>query len=74
MKIRVKLFATLRDGRFEEDVREYAARTSVGHILEDLEIPESDVKVVFVNNRHARLDQTLKDGDVLGVFPPIGGG
>ena len=74
MKIRVKLFATLRDGRFEEEVREYTARATVGRVLEDLGIPESEVKVVFVNNRHASEDRVLADGDVIGIFPPIGGG
>ena len=74
MKVHLKLFATLRDGRFEEELREYVARTTVGQVLDDLEIPGSEVKIVFVNNRHAPVDRELADGDVLGVFPPIGGG
>jgi sulfur carrier protein len=74
MKVRVKLFATLRNGRFEEEVREYGADTSVDQVLEDLNIRQTELKIVFVNNRRVLLDYTLADGDVLGIFPPIGGG
>ena len=74
MKVTVKLFATLRDGRFEVEVRQYDPKMTVRQVLEDLAIPETDVKIVFVNNRHAKLDRVLADGDVLGIFPPIGGG
>ncbi len=74
MNVRVKLFATLRDGRFEEEVRQYEPRATVSRILEALDIHEDAVKIVFVNNRHANLNHELQDGDVMGVFPPIGGG
>ena len=74
MTVTVKLFATLRDGRFEEEVRHYDPGCTVGQVLEVLGILESEVKVVFVNNRHAGLSRELRDGDVLALFPPIGGG
>ncbi|MFC1639968.1 MoaD/ThiS family protein [Gemmatimonadota bacterium] len=74
MKIKVKLFATLREGRFEEEFRHYDSETTVGEVLVDLDIPESEVKIVFVNNRHAGIDRKLSDRDVVGIFPPIGGG
>ena len=63
-----------RDGRVEEEVRQYESGATVGRVLEDLNILEDDVKIVFVNNRHAKADHQLGDGDVVGVFPPIGGG
>jgi molybdopterin converting factor small subunit len=74
MNVKIKLFATLRDGRFEEQVRRYDPATTVGQVLENLNIPETEVKIVFVNNRHSKLDRELHDGDVVGIFPPIGGG
>ena len=74
MNVTVRLFATLREGRFEEEVRQYDRRTTVGDIADDLDIPETEVKIVFVNNRHAGVDLELHDGDVVGIFPPIGGG
>ena len=33
MKVRVKLFATLRNGRFEEELREYGAQTRADQVL-----------------------------------------
>ncbi len=74
MKVTVKLFATLAKGRFEEEVREYEPATTVRHVLSDLGIPEAHAKIVFVNNRHAGMDSELLEGDMLGIFPPIGGG
>ena len=74
MKVTVKLFATLREGHFEEEVKQFDPDFTVGQVLEDLNIPESEVKIIFVNNRHAGMDRGLCDGDVLAIFPPIGGG
>lgn len=74
MKVKVKLFATLREGRFEEDMRECEPGKTVGWLLGELNVPASEVKIVFVNNRHAKLERELCDGDVVGIFPPIGGG
>ncbi len=74
MKVKVKLFAMLREGRFEEEVREYDPQSTVGQVLGDLDIPVAKAKIIFVNNRHAKLDLELHDEDVLGIFPPIGGG
>ena len=74
MKVRVKLFAALREGRFDEEVREYDPTTTVGQLITDLNITEVEAKIVFVNNRHATLNRELSDGDVVGIFPPIGGG
>jgi len=74
MKVNVKLFATLSKGRFEQEVRQFDPETTVAEVLKDLNIPEIAVKIVFVNNRHAKLDRELHDGDVVGIFPPIGGG
>ena len=74
MKVKVKLFATLREGRFEEEIRECDPTITVGRLLADLNVPENEVQIVFVNNRQTKLDHELCDGDVVGIFPPIGGG
>jgi len=74
MRVEVRLFATLREKRFDTEVREYPPGFTVGQVLDDLDIPESEAKIVFVNSRHAKFEQVLNDGDILGVFPPIGGG
>ncbi len=73
--IRINLFATLAPklpgdaDRFpiEED-------TAVADVLSKLQIPENQARLIFVNGRKTAKDARLKDGDRLGVFPPVGGG
>jgi molybdopterin synthase sulfur carrier subunit len=74
MRITVKLFATLREGRFDKKNIECADGATVDKILKELDIPKKKASIIFVNNRHANLDRELGDDDVLALFPPIGGG
>ncbi len=73
MKITVKLFATLRKGRFDVAEREYRQGTTVADVLTDLGIMEK-VVIVFINNCYVSLEHDLKEGDTLAIFPPVGGG
>lgn len=79
MEIEVKLFATLRDylpkgsSRFSCKM-EIDGPTKVEEILARLKIPEEMPKIILVNGTHAKKDQTLKEGDVLSIFPPVAGG
>ena len=43
-------------------------------LLQQLGIPPEEVALVMVNRRPARLDQELEEGDLVGIFPPLGGG
>ncbi len=74
MNVTVKLFASLRTNRFS--VREWRCETdqSVGDVLVDLGIPEEDAALIFINGRHAEPSSVLREGDVLALFPPVGGG
>jgi molybdopterin converting factor small subunit len=74
MKITVKLFASFRDGRFKEEVRDYPAGTPCRRIVLELGLREEELGVVMVNGRHAPLGQELQDGDNLALFPLVGGG
>ena len=79
MKIEVKLFATLRDylpegsGRFSCSM-EMEGQARVKDILERLKIPEEIPKIILVNGIHGKIDQILKEGDVVSIFPPVAGG
>jgi molybdopterin converting factor small subunit len=79
MEIEVKLFATLRDylpkgsSRFSCKM-EIDGQTQVQDILSSLKIPEEIPKILLVNGIHAKKNQTLKEGDVLSIFPPVAGG
>ncbi|MFO7932277.1 MAG: MoaD/ThiS family protein [Thermodesulfobacteriota bacterium] len=43
-------------------------------ILEQLNVPEKEVKIAFVNGVRKGLDARVADGDRIGFFPPVGGG
>jgi sulfur-carrier protein len=74
MKISVKLFATFRLGRFVAEERHYPPDTTVGGIVGELGIPEQQLGIILVNSRHAGLDRALAEGDVVAIFPLLGGG
>ena len=73
--ISLKLFATLAK-RMPSDAERYpiAPGTTVRDIVSRLEIREGEAKLIFVNNKRALLTSVLRDGDRLGIFPPVGGG
>jgi sulfur-carrier protein len=48
--------------------------TTVGELVERLELQADQVKVVFVNHRIRQDGYELQDGDRVGIFPPVGGG
>ncbi len=74
MKVKVKLFATLREGRFDIEDHEYSSGTTIQQIVHQLDIPEEKVSIIFVNGRHADLTHILSNEDTLALFPPVGGG
>jgi sulfur carrier protein ThiS len=80
MRIELKLYASL--GKYMPQVPleakpgylEIKEGTTVKALLEELKVPLEAVKLVFVNGVHAKGDDVLKEGDRLGVFPPVAGG
>jgi sulfur-carrier protein len=72
--IKVKTFATL--STLFPSLPDYSLNEgdSVLDIMNRMGIPPEKVTIIFVNNVHAEPESSLKDGDVLGLFPPIGGG
>jgi len=74
MQITIKLFATLRKGRFEVKNLEFPSGTTVCSVIRELELPEKEVTLIFINGRHGDVTTTLSAGDTLSLFPPVGGG
>jgi molybdopterin synthase sulfur carrier subunit len=74
VKVTVKLFASLRKDRFAVDERDYQDGATVGHVLASLNILSEQAAIIFINGRHAEPDSLLKEGDLLAIFPPVGGG
>jgi molybdopterin synthase sulfur carrier subunit len=77
--IQVKLFATLRQRYPHLDIGEpmtveLPEDTTTGQLLAHLQIPDDQVKIIFVNHVIRDKGHPLKDGDAVGIFPPVGGG
>ena len=72
--IKVRLFATLRQGRGKEVHLDIPKGSTVKQIIEILEIPEKEVAILLINGRDGKLDTPLIDTDVVSIFPPVGGG
>lgn len=77
--IEVHLYATLgkhlpADARDKTCRLELGGRADITQIMARLGIPEESVKLVFLNGVHAAKTASLKDGDRVGLFPPVGGG
>jgi molybdopterin converting factor small subunit len=79
MKVEVKLFANFRK-YLPAGSDPYACLldldegTTVNQVLERLKIPMSLPMILLVNGMHKQAEDVLQTGDVLSVFPPVGGG
>ncbi len=84
MRITFKLFASLTDylpaparhsNVLELDV---APSATIANIIEPFRLPPAMVHLVLINGKYIapeqRLTQTLAEGDVLAIWPPIAGG
>ncbi len=74
MTISIKLFASLREGRFDADTRALNEGATVRDALDLIGVTAAEAAVLFVNSRHTDPERPLADGDSLAVFPPVGGG
>jgi len=72
--VEVRLFATLRKDRekvyhFEPD--EVATGSEA---LVRLGIADEEVKIFLINGHHSALSDPIGEGDIVSVFPAVGGG
>ena len=72
--IEVRLFATLREGRGKVQMLDAADITAAGDIIRRLEIPAEEVAILLINGFHQKPETPVKDGDIVAIFPPVGGG
>jgi molybdopterin converting factor small subunit len=73
--IRLKLYASLRK-YMPPDAETYAIKPTacVRDLVAALNIPEKEAKLIFIDGVKKKLDQRLKGGEQVGIFPPVGGG
>ncbi len=72
--IEVRTFATLRNICLPVASFRLEKSDTVASVLSRLKIPPEKIAIIFINNKHAENDQLLCNGDILALFPPIGGG
>jgi sulfur carrier protein ThiS len=78
MVVEVRLYATLRryttaspNGVINMEVVE---GSSVLDLVEQLGIDPAEIHLTMINGIGCELEQTVKSGDRIGLFPPVGGG
>ena len=79
MKVEINLYATL--ARYvPQSVKDTGGQLDVDDgitveaLMRQLDIPIDQVKLIFINGIHADRNTVLKEGNRLGLFPPVGGG
>ena len=74
MKVELNLYASLARTVPVTGPVEIGENTTIIGLLTRLGVPMDKVKIIFLNGIHAGGDETLRDGDRVGVFPPVAGG
>jgi len=79
MHVKVKLFTTLAN--YVPGVKpgehfkvELHNRATLSDLINQLNLPQEEAKLIFVNGLAQPLNYHLQNNDEVGVFPAIGGG
>jgi len=77
--VEVRLYATLT--KYHSDLRSGEPlamalndKAKLGNLLDELKLPREEIKTIFVNGRWEEESYLLRDGDRIGILPPIAGG
>ena len=57
-----------------EEVQEYPDGTTVGEIVDRLEIDRNEIGITMINSRHCAFEDIATEDDILAIFPMVGGG
>lgn len=77
MQITLKLYGNLKKylrAKKETALLEVEPETTIAALLEQLQVPDSEVWMSAVNDRVVPPSTVLHDRDLLEVFEPVGGG
>ena len=74
ISIEIRYFATLRRNGIKKEVMNFEDGISVSKVLSEILIEEKDVAILLVNGIKVSFDKELNDGDIIALFPPVGGG
>ena len=70
--IEVRFFATLREGRGKIAQVPAEEVFTAADLLRRFAIPAEEVAIL--NGFHSKPEDPVKDGDIISLFPPVGGG
>ena len=74
MDVEIRLFESLKKHQPEGAKVRLAEGSRVTDLLDALGISVDDVGILIINQSDGRFDQLLRNGDVVTLIPPIGGG
>ncbi|MDP3012874.1 MAG: MoaD/ThiS family protein [Candidatus Subteraquimicrobiales bacterium] len=79
MEIELRLYATLVKYAKKNKISQFSTveleeELTLVNFLKKFGILHKHVRIVMVNGKRAELEQVLRDGDRVGLFPPVGGG
>ena len=72
--IEVRFFATLRDGRGKSAEISSESASNAGDVMRLCGIDPAQVAILLINGFHSKPDSPVHDGDLVSLFPPVGGG
>jgi molybdopterin converting factor small subunit len=75
-KVSVFLYGTLRVIRSDLSDRQLVQTraNSLEELLDEMNIPKDQAAIVFVNEKRARFESEIRDGNNIKIFPMLGGG
>jgi molybdopterin converting factor small subunit len=76
INVTVKFFAMLREYGPVKDTISVPKNSTIELLFKKYQIPEEAWRtIIIVNGKpHNDLETVLNDGDIVSIFPPIGGG
>ncbi len=76
MKVTLKLFAQYRENLFKAKELELQSGATARDVMDMFGISDHKLPlgVLMINSRHQDEQTELKDGDILALFPKVGGG
>ena len=72
--IEVRFFATLRESRGKITQVPAGEVFTAADLLRRFAIPAEEVAILLINGFHSKPEDPVKDGDIVSLFPPVGGG
>ena len=76
ISVTVKFFATLRQYGPDKEVLTIVKNSKIKLLFDKYNIPKNERRAIILVNGRPHKDQNtiLEDGDIISIFPPIGGG